>query len=168
MLYANVDNSRTFLVQPQKGMTEAQAPASAYLHVLPYDNGLTIAHNSGKWYSCPTCTKMKSIPTDQHVGDVHLPPPSTVPKGSDLWKMELPGALGNLANEYEKRQVSLSGLFSTTLRKVTPTQSRHVLAKFTWDTGWIGGCQNTQQEAPERHPHFVGTEVVEREKPSIP
>ena len=129
VLYANVDNSRTFLVQPQKGMTEAQAPATAYLQALPYDNGLTFTHNSGKWYSCPTCKRMKSIPTDQHVGDVHLPPPSSAPKRSDLWNMELPGTLDNLSNEYEKRQVSLSGLFSTTLRDVTPTQAQHVLGQ---------------------------------------
>ena len=43
--------------------------------------------------------------------------------------MELPDALDNLSNEYEKRQVSLSGLFSTTLRDVTPTQSWHVLGQ---------------------------------------
>ena len=133
VLHANVDSSRTFLVKPQEGMTEARAPASAYLRALPYDNGLTFVHNSGKWYSCPTCKRRKakkeSIPMDQYVGDVLLPPPSSAPKRSDLWNMQLPDALDHLANDYEKRQVSLSGLFSTTLRDVTPTQSRHVLGQ---------------------------------------
>ena len=133
VLHANVDSSRTFLIKPQEGMTEARAPASAYLRALPYDNGLTFVHNSGKWYSCPTCKRRKakkeSIPMDQYVGDVLLPPPSSAPKRSDLWNMQLPDALNHLANDYEKRQVSLSGLFSTTLRDVTPTQSRHVLGQ---------------------------------------
>ena len=43
--------------------------------------------------------------------------------------MELPGAIANLANDYEKRQVSLSGLYSTTLRDATPRQYRHVLGQ---------------------------------------
>ena len=41
----------------------------------------------------------------------------------------MPDALANLANDYEKRQVSLCGLFSTTIREVTPAQSRHVLGQ---------------------------------------
>ena len=54
ILYANVSSSRTYLVLPPKGMTEAKAPASAYLQALPYNNGLNFVHDSGKWYSCPT------------------------------------------------------------------------------------------------------------------
>ena len=126
VLYANVDGSRTFLV-PSNGRREAQAPASAYLKALPYDNGLTFIHSSGKWYSCPSCKRGKAIPTDQHVGDVLLPPPSNAPKRTELWNMRLPDVLDRLANDYEKRQVGLCGLFSTTIREVTPTQSRHVL-----------------------------------------
>ena len=128
VLRANVDGSRTLLV-PSNGRTQAQAPASTYLQALPYDNGLTFIHGSDKWYSCPTCKRGKAIPTDQHVGDVLLPPPSSAPKRSDLWNMQLPDALDHLANDYEKRQVSLCGLFSTTVREVTPTQSRHVLGQ---------------------------------------
>ena len=128
ILHANVDGNRTSLVSA-KGMTEAQAPASAYLKALPYDNGLTFTHISGKWYSCSTCKRGKVIPADQHVGDVLLPLPSNAPKRSDLWNLHMPDALGNLANDYEKRIVSLCGLFSTTVREVTPTQSRHVLGQ---------------------------------------
>ena len=41
ILCANVGTSRTYLALPPKGMTEAEAPASAYLRALPYNNGLT-------------------------------------------------------------------------------------------------------------------------------
>ena len=75
ILCANVGTSSTYLVSPPKGMTEANAPTSAYLKALPYDNSLNFVHNSGKWYSCPTCKRGKVIPTEQHVGDVLLPPP---------------------------------------------------------------------------------------------
>ena len=80
ILCANVGTSRTYLALPPKGMTEAEAPASAYLRALPYNNGLTFVHSNGKWYSCPTCRRGKAIPTEQHVGDVLLPPPSNAPK----------------------------------------------------------------------------------------
>ena len=128
VLYANVDGNRTFLVS-SSGKTEAQAPASAYLKALYYDNGLTFVHSSGKWYSCPTCKRKKAIPVEQHVGDVLFPPPSSAPKRTDLWNMQMPDALDHLVNDYEKRQISLCGLFSTTVREVTPTQSRHVLGQ---------------------------------------
>ena len=121
ILCTNVGTSRTYLVPPPKGMTEAEAPASGYLRALPYDNGLTFVHDSGKWYSCPTCNRGKVIPTEQHVGDVLLPPPSHAPKRSAFWNMNLPDPLDQLANDYEKRQIGLCSLFSTTVRNVTPT-----------------------------------------------
>ena len=107
-------------------MTEAEAPASAYLRALPYNNGLTFVHDNGKWYSCPTCKRGKAIPTEQHVGDVLLPPPSNAPKRSTLWNLKLPEPLDQLVNDYEKRQIGLCSLFSTTVRNVTPTQARHM------------------------------------------
>ena len=126
ILCANVGTGRTYLVLPPKGMTEAEAPASGYLRALPYGNGLNFVHDSGKWYSCPTCNRGKVIPTEQHVGDVLLPPPSNAPKRSALWNMKLPDPLDQLVNDYEKRQIGLCSLFSTTVRNVTPTQARHV------------------------------------------
>ena len=96
ILYSNIGSSCTYLVLPPKGMTEAEAPASAYLHALPYDNGLTFVHIKGKRYSCPTCKRGKIIPTEQHVGDVLLPPPSNAPK------LKLPDALYHLSNDYER------------------------------------------------------------------
>ena len=126
ILYGSVSSSRTCLVHPPRNMTEAEAPASTYLQAFSYDNGLTYVHTSGKWYSCPTCNREKTIPTEQHVGDVLLPPPSNVPKKSVLWDMKLPDALDKLTNDYEKRQIGLCSLFSTTVRNVTPTQARHM------------------------------------------
>ena len=129
ILYSNVGSNRTYLVLPPKGMTEAEAPATAYLQALPYDNDLTFCHINGKWFSCPTCKRGKTIPTEQHVGDVLLPPPSNAPKRAELWQMKLPDALAQLTSDYERRQISLCSLFSTTVRNVTPTQSRHVLGQ---------------------------------------
>ena len=80
-------------------MTEAEGPASAYLHALPYDNGLTFVHTNGKWYSCPTCKRGKTIPTEQHVGDVLLPPTSNAPKQTAFWQIKLPDALRQLSND---------------------------------------------------------------------
>ena len=120
----------TRLVTPLLGNNlhniEAEAPASGYLRALPYDNGLTFVHDSGKWYSCPTCNREKVIPTEQHVGDVLLPPPSSAPKRTAFWNMKLPDPLDQLAHDYEKRQIGLCSLFSTTVRNVTPTQARHM------------------------------------------
>ena len=126
VLCANVGTSHTYLVLPPKGLTESEAPASAYLRALPYNNGITFIHDNGKWYSCPTCKRGKAIPTEQHVGDVLLPPPSNAPKRSALWNMQLPEPLNQLVNDYEKRQIGLCSLFSTTVRNVTPTQARHM------------------------------------------
>ena len=128
ILCVNIGTGRTYLVARPKGMIEATAPASAYMQALPYNNGLTFIHNKlmTSGYSCPTCQRGKSIPTEQHVGDVLLPPPSNAPKRRVLWDMKLPVPLDQLANDYEKRQISLCSLFSTTVRNVTPTQTRHM------------------------------------------
>ena len=60
VLCANVGTSRTYLVLPPKGLTESEAPASAYLRALPYNNGITFVHDNGKWYSCPYLRKGES------------------------------------------------------------------------------------------------------------
>ena len=99
ILCANVGSSRTYLVVPPKGIAEADAPASAYLRALSYDNGLTFVHDNGKWYSCPACKRGKSIPTEQHVGDVLLPSPSNAPKKSALWNLKMPGPICQLIND---------------------------------------------------------------------
>ena len=126
ILYGSVSSSHTRLVHPPRNMTEAEAPASTYLQALSYDNGLIYVHTSGKWYSCSTCNRKKTIPIEQHVGDLLLPPPSNVPTKSVPWDMKLPDALNKLTNDYEKRQIGLCSLFSTTVRNVTPTQTRHM------------------------------------------
>lgn len=117
------------MLVPSNGKTRTQAPASAYLKTLPYDNGLTFVHSSDNWYSCATCKKGMPIPADQHVGDVLLPLLPSAPKRTDLWNIHLPDVLDCLTNDYEKRQVSRCGLFSTTVRDFTPTQSWHVLGQ---------------------------------------
>ena len=129
ILYSNPGSNHTYLTLPPKGMSAAEASASAYLRALPYDNGLTFIHMNGKWYFCPTCKRGKDIPTEQHVRDVFLPPPLSAPKRSALWDMKLPDALNELTNDYERRQISLCSLFSTTVRNVTPTQLCHILGQ---------------------------------------
>ena len=163
--YLGKGTSHTYLVLPPKGMTEAEAPATAYLQTLLYDNGLKFVHDSGKWYSCPTCNRRKVIPTEQHVGDVLLPPPSSAPKRSALWNMKLPDPLHQLANDYEKRQISLCSLFSTTVRNVTPTQARHmqgqVFLGHKLDSHYYGmfGFLAVSEEDIKRHSKKPETDV---------
>ena len=45
---------------------------------------------------------------------------------SAVWNLKLPEPLDQLVNNYEKRQIGLCSLFSTTVRNVTPTQARHM------------------------------------------
>ena len=58
------------------------------------------------------------------MGDVLLPPNAS--KRSALCNLKLPDPLDQLVNDYDKRQISLCSLFSTTVRNVTPTQAQHV------------------------------------------
>ena len=93
ILYSTVDNSRTCLIPPPKDVTIEKAPGDAYLKALPYEHKLTFIHTNGKWYSCPVCKKGKAIPTDQHGGDVHLPPTSNRSKVSEkigIWSCQEP------------------------------------------------------------------------------
>ena len=58
-----------------------------------------------------------------------LPPSSNAPKRTAFWQMKLPDALDQLSNDYERGQISLCSLFSTTVRNVTPTQLLHILGQ---------------------------------------
>jgi hypothetical protein len=74
LLWSCVDGVHTFLVDKPSGMSEDDAPASAYLRAAPSCTatfGYTERGTSTKerWYSCPYC-RSNPIPSNQHVGCV--------------------------------------------------------------------------------------------------
>ena len=92
------------------------APAMAYLRASPNSN-LTFVHTKGdceKWLRCPQCKKY-AVPPDQHVGDIFESSTCTA-KSVSQWNMKLPNAIADLANRYERGQVSLCGSFSTVVK----------------------------------------------------
>ena len=104
------------------------APASANLRAVPSCIAgfvYTERGNSTKerWYCCPFC-KSKQVPSDQHVG--HVLDASLNAKPIDDWDMSFPVEVQSLANQYERGQMSLCGLFSSTVREASMTQYRHI------------------------------------------
>ena len=112
------------LALPPKGMDSAEAPASAYLQALLYDNGLKFVHDNGKWYITHMLLRRYCFLPIARRARALLPPNAS--KRSTLWNLKLPDPLDQLVNDYEKRQISLCSLFSTTVINVTPTHARHV------------------------------------------
>ena len=109
------------------GMSEDEAPASAYLRAVPSCTAGFVYTWRGtstkeRWYSCSFC-KSNPIPSIQHVGCV-LDPSANV-KPVDEWDMTFPTEVQSLANQYECGQMSLCGLFSSTVREASMTQYRH-------------------------------------------
>ena len=128
LLWSCVDGARTFLVNNPSGMTKDNAPASAYLRTVSDCSAgfvYTERGNSTKehLYCCPYC-KSNQIPSDQHVG--HILDASLNAKSVDQWDMSFQVEVKSLANQYERDQMSLCGLFSSTVREASMTQYRHL------------------------------------------
>ena len=105
------------------------APANAFLKAV--DNcSLTFEHNSTKkkWYSCAYC-KTNQMPAELYVGDVLDGSESSILKPVKLWDMQKPQPIAELSNRYETGQVSLCGLFSSTVKKATVSQYQHILGE---------------------------------------
>ena len=84
---------------------------------------LTFEHDSNerKWYSCSFC-KTSQMPGELYVGDVLDTSCSMSTKPVKLWNMKKPDPIAQLSNRYETGQVSLCGLFSTTVKKASVSQ----------------------------------------------
>ena len=128
LLWSCVDGAHTFLVNKPSGMSADEAPASAYLRVVPTCTAGFVYTERGastkeRWYSCPYC-KSNTIPSNQHVGCV-LDPSSNV-KPVHEWDMSFPTEIQSLANQYERGQMSLCGLFSSTVREASMTRYQHL------------------------------------------
>ena len=107
-------------------MKSDDTPATAYLRDNPNSN-LTFVHIKGdceKWLCCPQCKKC-SIPPGQHVGDI-FESGTCNDKPVSQWNMKRPNAVASLANGYERGQVSLCGLFSTTVKDAGMSRFSHV------------------------------------------
>ena len=118
MLFTCVDNVHTYLIDKPSGWTEDDAPASAYLTFMYSERSST----KQSWYFCGNC-KNTTIPQDQHVGDVM--------DDSDLKPVEdcdmnFPQEISALRTKFERGQVALCGLFSSTVRQAGMTQYSHV------------------------------------------
>ena len=127
LLWSRVDGGHTFLVDKPSGMSEDEAPASAYLRAVPSCTVGFVYTERGtstkeRWYSCPYC-RCNTIPSNQHIGCV-LDPSLNV-KPIDKWDMNFPMEIHSLANQYERGQISICGLFSSTVREASMTQYRH-------------------------------------------
>ncbi len=120
VLWSNVDGAHTFLANKPSNMSRDDAPASAYLRAVPNCSlsfEYTERGNSTKerWYCCSHC-RSGSVPTEQHVGHIFGESVSDV-KPVLEWDMSMPKPIKALCNIYETGQVSLCGLFSTTVKK---------------------------------------------------
>ena len=128
LLWSCVDGAHTFLVDKPSGMTEDEAPASAYLQVVPSCTAGFVYTERGtstkeRWYCCAYC-RSNTIPSIQHVGcvldcDLNVKP-------MNEWDMSFPAEIQSLANQYERGQISVCGLFSSTVREASMTQYRHL------------------------------------------
>ena len=81
LLWSTVDGGHTFLVDKPSGMSENEAPASAYLRAVPSCTAGFVYTERGtkeRWYSCAYC-KSNTIPANQHVGCVFDPTTSVKP-----------------------------------------------------------------------------------------
>ena len=128
MLWSCVDGAHTFLVSKPSGMSEEEAPASAYLRAVPNCVAGFVYTERGKstkerWYSCGYC-KSDQIPPEQHVGNVF--DASSDVKSVCEWDMSFPTEIQSLANQYERGQMSLCGLFSSTVKEASMNQYRHL------------------------------------------
>ena len=129
LLWSCVDGAHTFLVDKPSDMSEDEAPASAYLRAVPSCTAGFVYTERGtstkeRWYSCAYCRSNTSIPCNQHVGSI-LDCDSSVKPVSE-WDMSFPMEIQSLVNQYERGQMSICGLFSSTVREASMTQYRHL------------------------------------------
>ena len=129
----------TFLVNKPSGTSEDEAPASAYLRAVPNCTAGFVYTERGdstkeRWYCCAYC-KSNEIPLDHHVGDVFDATMSDKPVHE--WDMTLPTDLQALANQYERGQTSLCGLFSSTVKEASVSQYRHMPLQSLTDTTMV-------------------------------
>ena len=122
ILWSRVDNSHTNLVKLD--IDDEVIPAVAYQCAMT-TNGrgyLDYHHKSGKLYACSVCSSYKS-PTEYsitfHVGKAVKP--CTLE-----WDMVYPSQVMCLKTEFEKCQVSLCGIFSTTIKDAKRHQWQHI------------------------------------------
>ena len=130
VLWSRPDSNHTCLVHPPHGLSEDDAPASAYLRAVPDCNltfvkpGREDAFESDRWYCCSYC-HTHQIPLEFQVGDVFSSDPTDL-KTVVEWDMQKPEPVAALRNTYETGQVSLAGLFSTAVRDAGFAQWKHV------------------------------------------
>ena len=117
LLWNCVDGAHTFLVDKRSGMGmgEDEAPASAYLRAVPSCTATFVYTERGmstkqRWYSCAYC-RSNTIPSNQHFGSVI--DSSLNVKPVNEWDMSFPTEIQSLANQYERGQMSVCGLFSS-------------------------------------------------------
>ena len=128
LLESTVDGAHTFLVNKPSGMSEDEAPAGAYLRAVPSCTAGFVYTERGastkqRWYSCPYC-KFTIIPSIQHVGCVLDPSEKLKPVDEcDMTEIQ------SLVKQDEHGQMSLCGLFSTTVTEASMTQYRHLQGK---------------------------------------
>ena len=122
ILWSRVDNSHTHLVKLD--LDDKTIPAVAYQCAMAINGRgyLEYRHKSGKLYACSVCTTFKN-PKEYgitfHVGKTN--------KSSTLeWNMAYPPQVMCLKTEFEKCQVALCGIFSTTVKGAKRHQWRHI------------------------------------------
>ena len=103
-------------------------PAFAYKCAMLQNNAgdLPYVHTNGKLYSCGSCKAFESpeeLPIVFHVGKV-TDDNSSLPVTE--WEMTYPSCLIALANQYERFQIALCALFSTTVKDAKQHQWKHV------------------------------------------
>ena len=122
ILWSRVDNSHTHLVKLD--LDDTVIPAVAYQHTMQANGRgcLDYRHKSGKLYSCSGCKSYKNLAeygVTFHIGKTNEL--STVE-----WDMAYPPEVTCLKTEFEKCQVALCGIFSTTIKDAKKHQWRHI------------------------------------------
>ena len=122
ILWSRVDNSHTHLVRLD--LNDEIIPAAAYQCAMTINGSghLDYRHKSGKLYACSVCNTFKN-PKEYsitfHMGKTN--------KLSTLeWDMGYPPQVMCLKTEFEKCQIALCGIFSTTVKDAKRHQWRHI------------------------------------------
>ena len=129
VLWTSVDGAHTFLIDKPSNMTRDDAPAAAYLRAVPncslsFEYTERGSSTKERWYCCSHC-KTDPVPTEFQVGNVYGDSEADV-KPVREWDMSTPKPIKALCNKYETGQVSLCGLFSSTVKKASMSQYQHL------------------------------------------
>ena len=129
VLWTSVDGAHIFLIDKPSNMTRDDAPAAAYLRAVPncslsFEYTERGSSTKERWYCCSHC-KTDPVPTEFQVGDVYGDSEADV-KPVREWDMSTPKPVKALCNKYETGQVSLCGLFSSTVKKASMSQYQHL------------------------------------------